>query len=103
MLATVTDDTPVCEQPELRPDLTVAHLAVTQNQAQTQNDFFRAVIGNAGASAGGSFTVQLTYTHGTRATRRSQKTVASIGPHSSRTITFSGPVLQLRHPGDSRR
>ncbi len=89
VIGTASRTTATCQQPELRPDLTVNSLKVDQSSLRPLYDNFLALIENTGATGVGSFTVQLTYTHD-QASVTQVKTVARLGAHAARTLDFTG-------------
>ncbi len=91
VLGLLTRVSGACKQPELRPDLTVSSVAVSQDPAHPRRDQFAAVIGDDGLTGAGPFTLQLTYTHDQLAVTDSV-TVAHIGPHVSRTLQLTGQL-----------
>jgi hypothetical protein len=91
-LRTVALVSAACRQPELRPDLTVDSVTVTQDPSDPRYDDFAAVIGDLGVTGAGPFTVQLSYVHDQVAVPPLDKTVAHIGPHGTRTLQFAGPL-----------
>jgi hypothetical protein len=87
VLATVTRFSPVCFEPDLRPDLIVRKITVTP--ISSTRAMYVAVIANTGASAAsGPFQVTLTAPGGYTAT---PVTIRRLGPHRLRTATFVGP------------
>jgi hypothetical protein len=87
VLATVTQFSTVCFEPDLRPDLLVRKITVTPISATSAR--YVAVIGNAGASAAsGPFQVTLTAPGGFTA---APVTIRRLGPHRLRSATFVGP------------
>ena len=93
VLGSAVRQSAICFQPELRPDLQVVSIAVHPNANNPRRDFYAAVIRNAGKSASGPFAVQ--FADGTATKTR---TVASLGPHSHETMTFSGPLCNVASP-----
>ena len=77
---------PVCYEPELRPNLIVR--SITINQLNAQRDRYQAVIKNGGLSAAGGFAVELALAGAVPETL----TVPSLAPHASTTVTFTAPA-----------
>jgi hypothetical protein len=82
-----------CFQPELRPDLTVNSITVTPVQSHPKLDQYAVVIGNLGRTGAGPFDVQFTDQAITK-----DKTVQHIGPHTTKTIEFAGPLCNSATP-----
>jgi hypothetical protein len=78
-----------CVQPELRPDLQVRSITVGPSPGQPDRNLYTALIANAGNSATGPFDVLFAPGNGSAATTH---TVALLRAHSTRTMTFTGPV-----------
>ncbi len=95
-LGTTVRVSPVCYQPELRPDLRVSAISVKSlpNAPNgTARDAYIALIRNTGASAAGPFTVQFTDGSVVRS-----KTVSLLGAHSKTMRTFVGPKCNAQAP-----
>jgi hypothetical protein len=87
VLATVTQFSAVCFEPDLRPDLLVRKITVTPISATSAK--YVAVIGNTGASAANvPFQVTLTAPGGYRV---APVTIRRLGAHRLRSATFVGP------------
>jgi hypothetical protein len=74
---------PVCHQPELRPDLAAQSLTISPATTSGQDDYL-GVVRNLGVTAAGPFDVQLTLADGTTVTRH----VLWLGPHRSRQLNI---------------
>ncbi len=87
-LGTAEDVSPVCYQPELRPDLVVRSLTVNPMSSQPSEDRYVAWIGNRGATGAGPFQVTLAVP-----SEPSQSmTVGWVRPHSRVREVFTGPA-----------
>ena len=89
VIGTASRTTPTCEQPELRPDLTVNTVTIAQSVLHPLYDDFLAAIANTGATVAGPFSVQLTYTHD-QASVTQVKTVTRLRAHAAKALTFFG-------------
>lgn len=85
---------PICRQPELRPDLLVESIAVKpvpepgkRPTGSTPHDAYTAVIRNAGATGAGPFYVRFQDADGQK-----QRQVQRLGAHSSVRLTVGGPA-----------
>lgn len=76
-----------CFQPELRPDLLVASIAVKHVPGNPGNDSYTAAIRNAGATGAGRFDVQFTDAGTTQ-----RNSVAGLRSHKTVRVTFTGPA-----------
>ncbi len=83
----------ICHQPELRPDLTVNSISVAADPAHPKLDDYTAVIGDAGETGAGPFTVQLSDGGVVR-----DKTVQHLDAHSTRTVVLVGPDCDTAQP-----
>jgi hypothetical protein len=92
-LGTADSLSPVCYQPELRPDLVVRSLTATPVSGQPSEDRYVAWIGNRGATGGGPFQVTLDLPSSSTQTT----TVGWLRPHSRVREVFIGPACT---PGD---
>jgi hypothetical protein len=92
LLAQQTLTSTVCQQPELRPDLTVDQVVVTP-AANRNRQVYTTTISNIGATAATQFLVELS-----DAGTSLEKTVRYLGPHSSRTLTFTAPACDASQP-----
>jgi hypothetical protein len=88
VLGTIARVSATCRQPELRPDLTVDSVTITQDPSHLRYDEFAAAIGDIGVSGAGPFDVQLSYVHD-QAAVTDDKTVAHIDAHGTRTVQFA--------------
>jgi hypothetical protein len=88
-LGTAVRLSPVCVQPELRPDLLVSAINVIPIVGAPGADGYRVVIRNAGATAAGPF--QVVFAPGDSTTPRT-RTVTRLDPHSTVRETFVGPL-----------
>jgi hypothetical protein len=89
VLSTVVRTGPKCDQPDLRPDLEVASIAVQPNVNRSGLESYMALIRNIGRSvATGPFEVVFAPGGGQRQTIR---TINRLGPHQSRFVNFTGP------------
>ncbi len=88
VLGTIARVSATCRQPELRPDLTVDSVTVTQEALHPRYDDFAAAIGDIGVRGAGPFGVQLSYVHD-QAAVTDDKTVAHIDAHDTRTVQFA--------------
>jgi hypothetical protein len=95
VLGTATQQSAGCTQRELRPDVLVKSVAVTAIPHKPHKQRYTAVITNAGASSAGPF--QVLFTPGDGSTSQTQ-TVTRIDPHSSRRLSFVGPLCTAASP-----
>lgn len=94
VLATTTLMGKVCHQPELRPDLTVNSVSVVSTHAGSGPADYSVVIGNAGASGAGPFTVQLN-----DAGQQLDLQVPHLGSHRTVRLLFRGaPACSTAQP-----
>ncbi len=95
-LGSTVRSSPLCFQPELRPDLRVTSIRVKalKNPAKS---LYVAVVRNTGASAVGVFDVQFAdpVADGTLI---KDKSVPGLAAHHEATVTFTGPVCQTATP-----
>ncbi|MEO6857027.1 MAG: CARDB domain-containing protein [Solirubrobacteraceae bacterium] len=89
VLAMTTRYTRRCSLRELRPDLQVRSITVTAEPGNPNRDDYAALIANAGNTAAGPFDVLFAPADGSATTTH---TVTTLKAHSSRTMTFVGPV-----------
>jgi len=94
VLHEATQLSPVCYEPELRPDLLVRSLTVKPIAAQASEDSYTAVIANRGLTAAGPFDVELTLA----AAAPQSQNVPRLAPHASRRETFTGPACTRGSP-----
>jgi hypothetical protein len=87
VLGTATRNSPICFEPELRPDLQVRTIDVRAVTGRTNVDAYIALIRNVGASATGPFDVQFSDGDVLRT-----RAVADLAAHSSTKVTFIGPL-----------
>jgi hypothetical protein len=91
-LATTSRRTPVCVQPELRPDLRVTKVSIVPSFSGQYS--YVAVVRNAGRTAAGPFNVQLSVAGSILATK-----VAGPLPASTKTqVAFQGPACTAKQP-----
>lgn len=95
ILTTAVQQTRSCRQRELRPDLLVRSVSVAAIPNKPHEESYTAVIANAGASAAGPF--QVLFTPGDSSPPQS-RTVDRIAAHSSRRLSFVGPVCDAGSP-----
>ena len=93
VLRTQTLRSSVCVQLELRPDLVVESIAVKPDAGAPRMNRYVAMIQNTGASAAGSFTVELTDLD-----QVFYRTVSRLPAHSSRSVTLVGPACLSSQP-----
>lgn len=87
-LGTATLVSPVCYQPELRPDLLVRSLTVKPVAGQPSEDRYLAVIGNRGLTAAGPFELELEL-----ASQPPRSiTVPGLAARSTQHETLAGPA-----------
>jgi hypothetical protein len=89
VLQTVQLLSPVCYEPERRPDLFVSRISIAVVVNHPRLDQYTATIKNAGATAAGPFDVRFETADGSTVTTRS---VLRLGPHASRQVVFVGPA-----------
>jgi hypothetical protein len=89
VLATAVRLSPVCWQPELRPDLLVRSIAVRSIAGEPGENQYSALIRNAGASAAGRFEIMFA-PGGSLAAKT--LTVIRLDPQSVVRETFVGPL-----------
>lgn len=95
LLATAQRVSPLCFQPELRPDLLVKSITVLPIAGKPNRDDYLAVIRNAGATAAGPFDILFT-PGGTLAPK--SRTIQRLDPHQGHRELFVGPLCM---PGDA--
>jgi hypothetical protein len=95
VLATATGQSAACTQRELRPDVLVRSVAVTAIPRKPHKQRYTAVIANSGASGAGPF--QVLFTPGDGSPSQTH-TVAHIPAHSSRRLSFVGPLCTAASP-----
>jgi CARDB len=88
---------PLCFQPELRPDLLVRSISVRSIGGQPSQDRYIATIRNAGATAAGPFQVAFAAPGGGSASATT-RTVARLAAHSGLQETFVGPLCTTGAP-----
>jgi hypothetical protein len=84
-----------CRQPELRPDLLVQSIIVSAIAGHPQKDLYTATIANQGATGAGPFEVLFTPGDSSAPT---VDTLAFLGAHKSRQLSFEGPVCNATSP-----
>ncbi len=94
VIGTAQRRTPVCLQPELRPDLVLRKVEVLTTKKATV-DAYTATIANAGATAAGPFRVL--FSPGGSAPGMYQS-VSRLGAHAVVRIRFLGPVCNSASP-----
>lgn len=92
VLGQQTLNSSICRQPELRPDLTVGTIGVTPSSGARNRQIYTTTVSNIGATGASQFLVTFN-----DAGVLAQRTVAYLGPHSSKVLTFTGRVC---NPGD---
>ena len=95
VLATAVRQSASCTQRELRPDVLVKSVAVTAIAHKPHKLRYTAVIADAGASGAGPF--QVLFTPGDGSTSQTH-TVTHIAAHSSRRLSFVGPLCTAASP-----
>ncbi len=95
VIRTATKESPVCKQPELRPDLVVQAITVTALPQQPDKEQYAAVIANTGRTAAGPF--EVLFTPGDNSAPATH-TITLLKPGQSRTVTFAGPVCDPGSP-----
>jgi hypothetical protein len=95
VLATAIRQSAACAQRELRPDVLVKSVAVTAIPHKPHKQRYTAVIANAGASSAGPFEVLFTPGDGSASQTH---TVTRIDPHTSRRLSFVGPLCTSASP-----
>lgn len=94
VLGLTTRRTPICHQPELRPDLLVRRVAApTANRAGTATSY-SITVANAGASAATAFAVQLASPGAPAVTRM----LSGLAAHAETTIQLNGPPCAAAAP-----
>ncbi len=94
VLGTAARDSPVCFQPELRPDLRVAWIRVKADPKNARKDIYATQIRNAGASAAGQFLVQFSDGRSPPPTKK----VLQLGSHDKINLMFLGPLCNVSAP-----
>jgi CARDB len=82
-------ESPICYEPELRPDLLVRSVTVQAVPGSPQQNAYIAVIGNAGATAAGPFDVRFTDAGSVQ-----DRTVGSLSPHATIRERFVGAACR---------
>ena len=95
VLATAVTQSGSCAQRELRPDLLVRSVAVAAIPHKPHKQRYAAVIADRGASGAGPF--QVLFTPGDGSAPQTQ-TVSRIDAHSSRRLSFVGPLCDAGSP-----
>jgi hypothetical protein len=95
VLATAVRQSAGCTQRELRPDVLVKSVAVAAIPHKPHKQRYTAVIANAGASSAGPF--QVLFTPGDGSASQTH-TVTHIDPHTSRRLSFVGPLCNSASP-----
>jgi hypothetical protein len=88
LLGTAERESPICSQPELRPDLLVQSIAVQPVANHPPLNRYVATIRNAGATAAGPF--EILFTPGTLAVET--KDVNGLAPYARVQESFLGPA-----------
>jgi CARDB len=88
VLTTRTLVTANCFEPDLRPDLSVASIAVEPILGKPNLDSYAVLLKNGGATAAGQFTVEFAVPGRIPVDR----TVRHLAAHSTQTETFQGPL-----------
>jgi len=94
VLGTTQRYSPTCFEPELRPDLEVSAIHVATEPKHPKRDIYSAVIRNTGASSSGQ-PVEVQFADGGATKTR---TVAALGSHSKKVVSFVGPVCAAQAP-----
>ncbi len=89
LLGSATRYTRRCSLRELRPDLQVRSITVSADPRHPGRNDYAALLQNAGNTAAGPFDVLFAPADGSAT---STHTVSSLKAHTSRTMTFVGPV-----------
>jgi CARDB len=92
-LATAVRNSPICFQPELRPDLAVAAIGVRVSPTNPNRDIYSALVRNLGASSAGPFGVQIA-----DGSVIKTKTVQLLDAHSKTVVSFVGPLCDPLAP-----
>lgn len=95
VLATAVRQSGSCTQRELRPDLLVKSVSVTAIAHKPHKQLYTTVIANRGASSAGPFEVLFTPGNGSASQTH---TVTRIDAHSSRRLSFVGPLCNPASP-----
>jgi hypothetical protein len=95
VLGTATRYTRTCRQRELRPDLAVTSLTVASIAGHPKKELYTAVITNQGLTGAGPF--QVLFAPGDTSAPTTD-TIGFLGPHKSRTLSFTGPVCDSANP-----
>lgn len=93
VLSALTRSSRTCHQPELRPDLVVEGITVTQDKVHPQLDDYRARIDNRGATGAGPVTVRFT-----QGGNDKDKTIRYLGPREEESLTFIGAACDPASP-----
>jgi hypothetical protein len=84
-----------CRQRELRPDLLVRSISVSSVANHPLKELYTAVIANRGATGAGPF--EVLFTPGDASAPKTH-TVAYLGAHQARRVTFVGPLCNAGSP-----
>jgi hypothetical protein len=95
VLATLVRETPVCAQPELRPDLLVQAVKVSADPTSASRENYTATIRNRGATAAPAFRVL--FTPGGSAPAKVHL-LSGLAAHSSTQVSFRGPLCSSTAP-----
>lgn len=95
VLGTAVRLSPLCRQPELRPDLLVQSLTVAPDPVHPRLYQYTAVIADNGATGAGPF--QVLFTPGDQAPPVI-RTVTFLGAHQKREMTFEGTACDPADP-----
>lgn len=95
VIGSAVQQSPICRQRELRPDLLVESITVTPVAQRPDRDQYAAVIADDGATGAGPFEVLFTPGDNSAAVTR---TVGWLGAHRSATETFAGPICDPAAP-----
>jgi hypothetical protein len=82
-----------CHQPELRPDLEVVSIGVQADSSNPGEDDYAVALRNAGATSAKNFYVRFSDQG-----KVSNRWVARLYPHQTRSLTFTGPLCSSTNP-----
>ncbi len=94
VLAQAVRSSPICRQPELRPDLVIRRIGPLAANKKGTLDLYPITIANAGATAAGPFTVELAAPGKPAVTTE----VARLGAHQTTQVTLRGPLCSSATP-----
>ncbi len=99
VLATAQRTTRRCKQRELRPDLMVlTPVTIKPVPGHPAENSYSAVVRNAGATAAGPFVVEFVSYVSPSVTDVSDVNVQRLGPNSTTSVSFVGPVCSASDP-----